>query len=87
MKFKGFLGRRLAVKLDAQTFYYVAVGADGRRRVVWGMGETEREARKDAAEWSSAIQRVDLYQITADQYERVKSGEIVWTKNKWEVRT
>jgi hypothetical protein len=68
MRFKGFFGRRKeAMKQDALTFYYVTVGADGRRRVVWGIGDNEREARRDAAAWSSAVQRVDLYQITANQ--------------------
>jgi hypothetical protein len=36
--------------LTAPRWGYACVG-DGRRRVVWGIGETEEAAREDAAQW------------------------------------
>ena len=52
---------------------YAAVGSDGTREVVWGLGHTEAEALEDAARWiveadSTVSQTISgVHELTAAQ--------------------
>jgi len=56
------------------------VGDDGRRRVVWGIGATEEEAREDAAQWypDGDTRGLDVETITEAQAETIRRGDVSW---------
>lgn len=51
---------------------YAAVGTDGVRPVVWGLGSTERKARAECADG------VEVYRITPAQAAVVEAGDVSW---------
>lgn len=59
---------------------YAAVGDDGRRRVVWGIGTTETEAREEAAQWypDGVVDGLDVEPITAREAETIRMGDVSW---------
>lgn len=60
---------------------FVAVGNDGFRPVIWGMGETEREALDAAAEWlddSAAEAFLFVHPCTPAIEARVDRGDVSW---------
>lgn len=64
---------------------YTAIGNDGFREVVWGVGATEDAAREDAARWigeaygaHADLDGLDIIEITAEQAERIREGEVSW---------
>ncbi len=62
---------------------YAAVGSDGMRLVVWGIGDTAKEARADAVDsvaqgMGGAAVALECYEITADQAAVVESGDVSW---------
>jgi len=64
---------------------FAAVGSDGLREVVWGVGETEEAARKDAARWigeaygpHGEAAGLDVHPITVAQHARIVAGQVDW---------
>lgn len=57
--------------------HFAAVGTDGTRLVVWGLGTTEDEAEADACEQegSNGVELTTV-QITAEQAELVRAGVV-----------
>lgn len=60
-----------------------AIGDDGRRYVVWGMGNDEDEAKADARHWLSeaGVHDVDREHltyvvVTAERVARIEAGNI-----------
>lgn len=62
--------------------HFAALGTDGRRPVVWGIGHTEEAAREDAAE---SLRDAGFYddstdlrvvEIDAARYARIEGGEV-----------
>lgn len=65
-----------------KAFWFAAVGNDGSRRVVWGMGSTEDKAMDDART-QDAVSPNDLCEmqvrpITASQRDVVEAGDVSW---------
>lgn len=68
----------------AQVEHYAAVGTDGTRLVVWGLGATEDEAMRDAR-WQEDVPKLrcgalalETHQITDEQARHVLAGTISW---------
>lgn len=63
---------------------FAAVGSDGLREVVWGVGWTEGEAESDAKRWLAEGTGTDpelrFEPITLRQAERIDAGEIDWVE-------
>lgn len=61
---------------------YAAVGTNGTRLVVWGIGRSEAAARRDAVRWLVEAEgepvELEVHRITAAQAARVKRGTIGW---------
>jgi len=58
---------------------YAAVGTDGTRLVVWGLGATEAAALADARDQGEiGDQDLDVYPITAAQIAVVEAGAVAW---------
>jgi len=60
---------------------FAAVGNDGTREVVWGIGETAEAALEDAAsqaDGSFNIGTLETHAITAAQAAVVASGDVSW---------
>lgn len=64
---------------------YAAIASDGIRSVVWGVGWTEAEARRDAIRWLSEAcdapadvddRSLTFQPITRDQFERIEAGVV-----------
>jgi hypothetical protein len=57
-----------------------AVGTDGTRPVVWGLGSTSYEAAADAARWGEPDGNEELtyHEITPQQAAVVQSGDVSW---------
>lgn len=66
--------------MTAPRWGYACVGDDGRRRVVWGIGATETEAREDAAQWypDGVVDGLDVEPITAREAETIRTGDVSW---------
>lgn len=67
------------------TRWFAAIGSDGTRAVVWGIGRDADQARRDAGQWLadndpgySPGNELDLAcaEITEDQAKRVLAGEV-----------
>lgn len=63
---------------------FAAVGNDGLRPVVWGIGATEDEARSDAARWLAdsdyefEAASLPVHPITLAQASAVAAGDVSW---------
>jgi hypothetical protein len=57
-----------------------AIGTDGTRPVVWGLGATEDEARTDARQWLDAgdDEALEFAKITLDAWELVDQGGVAY---------
>ena len=59
---------------------FAAIGDDGMRPVVWGIGETERLARRDAEEQAhdSCCGTGDLriVEVSAERAARIEAGDV-----------
>lgn len=55
-----------------------AVGNDGFREVVWGIGETDDEARSDAARWMWEPCPIETHEITDAQAHTITAGDVSW---------
>ena len=58
-----------------------AVGNDGVRQVVWGLGRTARAAIADAlSEGAGGVVAGELetHPVTADEVRRIRAGEVAW---------
>jgi hypothetical protein len=62
--------------------WYAAVGDDGWRPVVWGLGPTEQDALSEAESELIGAEcrctKLTVHPITAKQVERVLAGDISW---------
>lgn len=59
-----------------------AIGTDGMRAVVWGLGETEDEARADAAKYLGGDQEpLTFAPITEVQAAVIAGGDVSWPVN------
>lgn len=58
--------------------YYAAIGDDGTRPVVWGLGASHAEALADAALQNDGddVGALNVVVITAEQAERIRAGEV-----------
>lgn len=59
---------------------FAAIGSDGTRLVVWGLGRTEKTAEKEALDYARSSD-VDpelqcVVSVTASQLKRIRSGEV-----------
>lgn len=58
--------------------WFAAIGNDGMRPVVWGVGESEEAARQDAANQDELtcvdLEGLDMRPITDEQAVRIQSG-------------
>lgn len=63
---------------------WVAVGDDGIRPIVWGVGETEDEALEDAANWLGQAEdlkqlgALTYHEVSQKQGQRVLEGNVAW---------
>lgn len=61
---------------------FAAVGTDGKRLVVWGLGDSADEALHEAERElfvaDSSRQCFEVHEITADQAETVTTGDVSW---------
>jgi len=70
--------------MDERVQMFAAVGADGTRPVVWGLGTTEEEARMCAERWLSEANReiddepLTYHAITTEQAEAIEAGDVSW---------
>jgi|GEM_PF-4270353 len=55
-----------------------AVGSDGTRLVVWGLGETEAEALADAARQEHGGEEMTCHEVTEAHAAIVHGGNITW---------
>jgi len=57
----------------------VAVGSDGNRLVVWGVGVDSESARADAERWAGD-EPVDLefHEVSAERAADVLAGDVAW---------
>lgn len=59
---------------------FAAVGDDGTRPVVWGLGDTEAQARRDAEdqayEFDCSTGILTLHEISDELARRIETGEI-----------
>ena len=58
-----------------------AVGNDGVRQVVWGLGRTARAAIADAlSEGAGGVVagEPETHPVTADEVRRIRAGEVAW---------
>lgn len=61
---------------------FAAIGDDGRRPVVWGVGDTEAEARADAAESlrdagsGDDSENLRVVEISAERRAKIEGGEV-----------
>jgi hypothetical protein len=53
-----------------------AIGSDGTRPVVWGVGSGEDAAREDAARWLEHPQPLICCEVTAGIATRIEAGEV-----------
>lgn len=63
--------------------HWVAVGSDGTRLVIWGMGDTKAAAIRDARRWLAECDPrgtadLDLHRITDEQYQAIEAGDVQW---------
>lgn len=64
--------------------FFAAVGDDGTRPVVWGLGATEGEARENARRWLAEgeseheIDDLECHTITAAQRAVIEAGDVSW---------
>jgi hypothetical protein len=69
---------------DEQMF--VAIGTDGTREVVWGLGETVEDAMYDAEQEmhagdcfsSGALADLHVEEVSAEQASVIESGDVSW---------
>ena len=54
------------------------VASDGRRLVVWGLGATYAEAISDLGDDAPAASDCRQYDITEEQAEVVRGGDVSW---------
>jgi hypothetical protein len=57
---------------------FAAVGTDGTRAVVWGIGATADEALEDAAAQDDYAGPLETHEITAVQALIVQEGDVSW---------
>jgi hypothetical protein len=59
---------------------FAAIGIDGIRKVVWGIGATEVEAREDASRYLGAAEALELdcEAISEAQAQLVRNGDVSW---------
>lgn len=61
---------------------YAAIGTDGRRRVYWGLGDTEAEARADAVRWlaesgcEAEMKTLEIVEVTEAQAKQINDGDV-----------
>lgn len=60
---------------------FAAVGDDGMRPVVWGVGSSAAAALRDAKRWDAPA-GLDVHPINAAQRARIKAGEVGWPVSK-----
>jgi hypothetical protein len=73
--------RRVVRSEPPRPQHYVAVGDDGLRPVVWGVGTSPEAARRDAQRWLGGHGDLDalaVYPATAEQARRVLDGDPAW---------
>lgn len=58
------------------TTTYAAIGTDGTRNVVWGIGSTESAALADAAEQDGAPDELTTRTITTADVEAIEAGDV-----------
>ena len=63
---------------------FVAIGSDGIRDVVWGLGDTREAALDDAQRWIEASDAeldpdtIEVEEIAAEGADRIEAGDISW---------
>lgn len=80
--FRFFLKKAFEKSMVGVMQKYAAVGSNGYEDVVWGIGESDAEAEKDAVRWgwesSRSSPELRFEKVDEKQVERIESGEIVW---------
>jgi hypothetical protein len=63
--------------MTTKTTQFAAIGTDGTRPVVWGLGATEDEAEEDArAQDDAGDVKLITVEVTAEQAARIEAGEV-----------
>jgi hypothetical protein len=60
---------------------FAAIGTDGRRQVVWGLGDTDASALRDAEQnlrESDCVSELHVEPITNEQREIIEAGDVSW---------
>lgn len=58
---------------------FAAVGTDGTRDVVWGLGTNEDEAKLDALQWlDGAACELRTEPVTAEEVAAINAGIVAW---------
>lgn len=63
------------------TKFFAAVGNDGTRPVVWGLGRTEDEALEEAHNGlvhTNSTSELEVHEITSEQYATINEGDVSW---------
>lgn len=63
---------------------YAAVGDDGTRPVVWGVGDSDEQAREDAGQyiprdgrgWREVVADLRIVPVSQERYERIMQGDV-----------
>jgi len=65
---------------------FAAIGTDGVRPVVWGLGDNEDDAlaeahsqlREAAPEWNEGHNELTVHPVTDAQVARIQTGDVSW---------
>lgn len=63
---------------------YAAVGDDGTRPVVWGLGDSAEGAREDAGQyvppdgrgWRQQVAELRVVQVSEERFNRIAQGDV-----------
>jgi hypothetical protein len=58
---------------------FAAIGDDGRRPVVWGVGDTVEQADEDAydnLERSECTSEIQIIEVSEERYARIVGGDV-----------
>lgn len=59
--------------------HYAAIGDDGTRPVVWGVGATPFQAQRDASLWLEDAEKemsLSVVRISAERFEKIVAGDV-----------
>jgi hypothetical protein len=84
------MSEKRAVEIVETAIHYAAIGTDGTRPVVWGVGDTEEDAINDVDVWAlggaSKLKRLRLVTISAERRAAIVLGDVdasdLWINTK-----